>query len=137
MARSRKATVADIAEIALGLPQVEESAARGGRPAYQVGGRTFVFFREPRKDAVDADTGERMADVVGFRVPDAGVKDALVQSDGPWFTTPHFDGYDAVLLRERDIGGITVDELREVITDGWLSRAPKRLAKEFLAKPPA
>ena len=69
---------------------------------------------------------------MGFRVPDAGAKDALVQSDGPWFTTPHFDGYDAVLLRERDIGELTVAELREVITDAWLSRAPKRLAKAFL-----
>ena len=132
MARTRRAKVTDIAEIALGLPEVEESVARGGRPAYQVRGRSFVWFREPRPDAVDPETGERMDDVVGFRVPDAGAKDALVQSDGPWFTTPHFDGYDAVLLRERDIGGVTVDELREVVTDGWLSRAPKRLAKAFL-----
>ena len=124
--------MADIAAIALALPEVEESAARGGRPAYQVRRRSFVWFREPRPDAVDAETGERLEDVVGFRVPDAGAKDALVQSDGPWFTTPHFDGYDAVLLRERDIGELTVAELREVITDAWLSRAPKRLAKAFL-----
>ena len=125
--------MADIAEIALGLPQVEESSARGGRPAFRVGGRTFVFFREPRADAVEADTGQRMADVVGFRVPDAGAKDALVQSDGPWFTTRHFDGYNAVLVRERDLRSFTVDELREVVTDAWLCMAPTRLARDFLA----
>ena len=133
MARSRRARVTDIAEIALSLPEVEESAGRGERAAYQVRGRTFVWFREPRPDAVDAATGERIDDVVGFRVPDAGAKDALVQSDGPWFTTPHFEGYNAVLLRERDVTRVAVEELREVITDAWLSRAPKRLAKEFLA----
>ncbi len=65
-------------------------------------------------------------------MPDLADKDALVQAEGPFFTTPHFNGYRAVLLRERDLARVTRDELEEVITDAWLARAPKRLAREFL-----
>ena len=63
-----------------------------------------MFFRGPRKDAVDPDTGELMEDVVCFHVGDLADKEALVEGDGPFFTTPHFNGYRAVLLRERDLG---------------------------------
>ncbi|MEO5983772.1 MAG: MmcQ/YjbR family DNA-binding protein [Pedococcus sp.] len=127
---ARKARLADIAEIALGLPEVEEGTA-WGRPAYVVRKKSFVHFREPRPDAIDPDTGERMDDVIIFVVGDQGDKDALVASDGPWFTTPHFDGYNAVLLRERDLGKVTRRELVEVLTDAWAARAPKRLAKKY------
>jgi hypothetical protein len=99
-----------------------------------VAGKSFVFSRGPRGDAVDPDTGERMEDVLVFYVPDLGDKDALVEADGPFFTTPHWDGYKGVLLRERDIGRVTRRELEEVVTDAWLARAPRRLAKEFLGE---
>lgn len=111
---------------------MELGTAWGDRPAYTVRGRSFVHFREPRADAVDPDTGERMDDVVVVTVPDQGDKEALVAGDGPWFTTPHFDGYNAVLLRLRDVGGITRAELAEVITDAWSARAPRRLVKDHL-----
>jgi hypothetical protein len=127
---SRKARLTDIRDLALALPEVTESD--GERPAYAVRGKTFAWFREPRKDALDPDTGERMDDVIGVHVPELGDKDALVQGPGPWFTTPHFNGYKAVLVRERDIGALTRDELAEVLTDAWASRAPKRLVKEYL-----
>jgi hypothetical protein len=133
-ARSRKARRADIGELALALPEVEQSTSWGDRPSYKVRGKAFVIYREPRPDAVDEATGERMDDVVMFSTPDDETKRALVESDGPWFTTPHFDGYRAVLLRLRDLDGMTRDELAEVVTDAWLARAPKRLAKEFLAE---
>lgn len=126
---ARKARLADIEEIALSLPEVE--AGSKGRQAYQVRGKAFVFFREPRPDAIDPDTGERMDDVICFRVPDQSDKDALVEADGPFFTTPHFNGYNAVLLRERDLSQVTRKELEEVITDAWGAVAPRRLAKEF------
>jgi hypothetical protein len=129
---ARKARVTDIEKIALSLPEVE--VGDKGRRAYQVRGRTFVFFREPRPDAIDPDTGERMDDVICFMVPDQSDKDALVAADGPFFTTPHFNGYNAVLLRERDIGEVTRRELEEVITDAWGARAPKRLAKQFFGE---
>ena len=132
MPRPRRARVSDLGEIALALPEVEEAVGRGGRPVYAVRGRTFLFFREPRPDAVDADTGERLADVVVLSVADRDGKEALLGSGPPWFTTPHFDGYHAVLVRERDIGLVTRDELEEVVTDAWLAKAPKRLATDFL-----
>ena len=131
--RTRKARPDDIGEIALALPQVEAAPAWGDRPAYKVRGKAFVIHRGPRPDAIDPETGERMEDVVVFQVPDPAAKEALVESAGPWFTTPHFNGYNAVLLRLRDIGQVSRDELAEVVTDAWLARAPKRLAKEFLA----
>jgi hypothetical protein len=130
-AGQRKARLDDIRELALALPEVVEGD--GERPAYSVGGKTFVFFRAPRPDAVDPETGERMDDVICIHVPDLADKDALVEADGPFFTTPHFNGYRAVLLRERDIAQVTREELEEVVTDAWLARAPRRLAKEFLA----
>src|SRR5688572_8148540 len=132
MPRPRRATVSDLGAIALSLPEVESARAWGDRPAYKVRGKAFLIFREPRADAVDPDTGARMEDVVVISVADRDGKEALLGSGPPWFTTPHFDGYNAVLVRERDIGMIGRDELEEVVTDAWLARAPKRLAKAFL-----
>jgi hypothetical protein len=131
---ARKAKLSDLGEIALALPEVEEGTS-WGNPAYTVRGKSFLHFREPRPDAVDPDTGERMTDVLIFMVPDHADKDALVEADGPWFTTPHFNGYNAVLLRQRDLARVSRAELAEVITDAWAARAPKRLVKEFFAKP--
>jgi len=130
----RRARHEDIYEIAISLPQVESSTSGAGLPSYSVGGRAFVFFREPRKDALDPDTGERMEDVIVFHVGDLADKEALVQTDGPFFTTPHWNGYRAVLLRERHLGRLSRRELEEVITDAWLARAPNRLAKNYLGE---
>jgi hypothetical protein len=133
--RARKARVEDIGEIAMSLPGVATRTTWGDRPAYAVRGKNFVVFREPRPDAIDAETGERMDDVVVIMTPDQSAKEALVQDDGPWFTTPHFNGYNAVLLRRRHVGEVTRRELEEVITDAWAARAPKRLAREYLGTP--
>jgi hypothetical protein len=134
MARSRKARVSDIEELAMALPQVQKALAWGDRPAYQVNGRSFVIHRGPRKDAVDEATGKRLEDVVMIVVPGPEDKEAILGSGPPWFTTPHFDGYNAVLVREAHLGQLTRTELAEVIEDAWLARAPKRLAKEWLAR---
>ena len=128
MARSRKARLADLDEIALALPEVTREPPEGGRPAYLVRGKTFAFARGPRKDAFDPDTGELYDDVLAFSCT-AEDKQSMVGDDAsPWFTTPHWNGYNAVLLLERDLPRITVAELREVLTDAWLAKAPKRLA---------
>lgn len=129
---ARKARLSDLGEIALGLPEVAEGRS-WGNPAYTVRGKSFMHFREPRPDALDPDTGERMDDVIMFIVPDQTDKEALLEGDGPWFTTPHFDGYNAVLLRQRDVGRLSRSELAEVITDAWATRAPKRLVTAFFA----
>jgi hypothetical protein len=126
------ARLADLDAVAMRLPQVERSTSSDGRHSYEVAGKAFVLSRGPRKDAVDPETGERMADVLVFWVPDLTDKDALVEADGPFFTTPHWNGYKGVLLRERDLGQVSRRELEEVVTDAWLARAPKRLAKELL-----
>jgi hypothetical protein len=105
----------------------------GRKVAYQVGGKSFVFFRNPRPDAVDADTGERMDDVIVFWVPDVADKEALVQDpDLPFFTTRHFDGHPSVLVRASELHRVSVAELREVIQDAWLSRASARRAQAWL-----
>ncbi|GAB3879922.1 MmcQ/YjbR family DNA-binding protein [Terrabacter terrigena] len=132
MARSRRARLPDLDEIALSLPEVTRDPTEGGRPAYQVRGRTFAFARGPRKDAFDPGTGELYDDVLAFSCT-AEDKEAMVGDESsPWFTTPHWNGYNAVLLLERDLPKVTVAELREVLTDAWLAKAPKRLAASFV-----
>ena len=133
MSRPRPATLRDIEEAALTLPEVTREPEASGRPVFQVRGATFVFAREPRKDAFDPQTGALYEDVLAFRCT-AEDKEAMVSDpDSPWFTTPHWNGYNAVLLLERDLGRLTAAEVREVVTDAWLVRAPKRLAKAWLA----
>jgi hypothetical protein len=95
----------------------------------------FCFHRSRRPDAVDPGTGERLADVLVFRVADLGVKELLLSdARGSYFTTPHWDGYSAVLMRIPDLDRLDRDELRDLVEEAWLTRAQKRLAKEWLAK---
>jgi hypothetical protein len=102
-------------------------------PVYQVGGKSFVFFRTPRPDAVDETTGERLTDVIVLWVPSDDDKQALVQDpDSPFFTTPHFAGHPSVLLRAAHAGRLTRSELTEIVQDAWLSRASKRRASDWL-----
>jgi hypothetical protein len=126
------ATVADIHELAASMPGVQRHP--GTSTVYQVRGKSFVFFRNPRPDAVDPDTGARYEDVVVFWVESDEQKQALVADEStPFFTTPHFDGHRSVLLRHSRVGELSRDELAEIVYDAWLARAPKRLAKEWLA----
>ncbi len=100
---------------------------------YQVGGKSFVFFRNPRPDAIDPDSGERYPDVIMFWVPSDSDKQALVQDqDSPFFTTSHFDGHPSVLVRASRLGEITLRELTEVVQDAWLSRASSARAAAWL-----
>lgn len=124
-------TRADVDDLAMALPEVTNDGTPE-HPAYAVRGRKFLMWRGLRKDAVDAETGEPMPDVIAIVVPGPEDKEALLQSGPPWFTTPHFDGYDYVLVRERDLGDLDLVELAEVVTDAWATRAPKRLVTEHL-----
>ena len=132
-ARSRRARIEDVHELALGMPHVTVWKGPQGNPIYQVGGKSFVFFRNPRPDAVDPDTGERYPDVIMFWVTSEADKQALVQDQGsPFFTTPHFDGHPSVLIRGSRIGELTAAELAEVIQDAWLARASSARASSWL-----
>ena len=129
------ATMADLDEIAMALPQTVKEVSEDGRPSYLVHGKMYCFHRSRRPDAVDSETGERLADVLMFRVPDLGVKELMLADErGVFFTTPHFNGYPAVLMRIGDLARIDRDELRDVVAEAWLTRAQKRVAKAWLAE---
>ncbi|MFF5081763.1 MmcQ/YjbR family DNA-binding protein [Actinoplanes sp. NPDC000266] len=136
--QDRPARVEDVHELALAMPHVTVEHAAGDNPVYQVGGKSFVFFRNPRPDAFDPETLERYADVIVFWVESEADKQALVQDDqSPFFTTGHFDGHPSVLLRAGRIGELTLRELAELVQDAWLSRASARRAAAWLgAHPP-
>ncbi len=130
----RLARVEDVHELALAMPHVSVVYGTGDNPVYQVGGKSFIFFRNPRPDAVDPGTGERYADVIVFWVESEAEKQALVQDPAsPYFTTAHFDGHPSVLLRASRIGELTRGELAELIQDAWLSRASARRAAAWRA----
>jgi hypothetical protein len=129
----RPATVADVHELALAMPHVTVWDGSQGKPVYQVGGKSFVFFRNPRPDAKDPVTGERYADVIVIWTESQAEKHSLVNDPGsPFFTSDHFNGHDSVLIRERDLEAITYGELKEIIQDAWLSRASARRAADWL-----
>lgn len=135
---ARPARVDDVHRVALGMPHVTVHPGTEHKPVYQVGGRSFVFFRNPRPDAFDPSTGERYDDVIVFWVPTEGDKLAMVQDDSsPFFTTPHFDGHLSVLVRASRLPEISYGELAEVVQDAWLSRAsPTRRTAWLREHPP-
>ena len=131
--RRRKARIGDVSDLALGMPHVTVDNGPAGNPVFQVGRKSFVFFRNPRPDATDPETGERYQDVIVFWVPSEADKQALVQDDAsPFFTTDHFKGHPSVLLRASRIGELTRQELAELIQDAWLSQASARRAAAWL-----
>ena len=125
------ATVDDVRRIALGLPGTSERESHGSLD-WRVKDKGFVWERPLRKGDVEA-LGDRVpaGPVFAARTADEGTKLALIADNpGVFFTTPHFNGYAAVLF---ELDQVSVDELAEVITDAWLARAPAMLAKSFLA----
>ena len=128
------ATLRDVESVALALPDVVKGEDAEGRPSYSVGGKVICWHRSPRPDALDPKTGERLTDVFVFRTTDLDVKEMSLQDDrGVFFTTPHWNGYPAVLIRIRDLKHLKKAELRDLVEEAWLSRAPKRVAKAWLS----
>ena len=133
-AEPSRARIEDVHELALGMPHVTVSRGSSDHPVYQVGGKSFVFFRTARPDATDPTTGDRYPDVIVFWVASESEKQALVQDPAsPFFTTPHFDGHHSVLLRSSRIGEISRAELVEVVQDAWLAQTSNRKAQAWLA----
>jgi len=129
----RRATVDDVHRLAQSMPGVTRAA--GDNAVYQVSRRSFVFFRNPRPDAVDPETGERYDDVIVFWVASDEDKRVLLADDAlPFFTTSHFDGHRSVLVRGCRIGELDVDELAEIVADAWLARASTTAGRTWLAE---
>ena len=124
------ATWLDVEGIALSLPATQQVQARGLRQ-WKVKDKLFVWERPLRRadlEALGADAPD--GPIIGARVEHEGAKQALLGDDpGVFFTTPHFDGYPAILVR---LDRISEEDLREVIVEAWLNRAPARLVKDFL-----
>jgi hypothetical protein len=123
------ATWEDVRRIALALPETGEREARG-LLRWVVKDKLFVWERPLRRSDLEA-LGDDAPDgaILGARVEHLGAKEALVaDASGVFFTTPHFDGYPAILVRLDDIAA---EDLTEVIVEAWLARAPKRLADAY------
>jgi hypothetical protein len=123
------ATWEDVRRIALALPATSEGTSWGSA-SWQVKDKGFVWERPLRKTdrAVRGDDAPD-GPILGVRVADLGVKEALIADDpAVFFTIPHFDGYPAVLVLLDRIG---VQELEELVVEAWLVRAPKRLVAEY------
>ncbi|MGD1172829.1 MmcQ/YjbR family DNA-binding protein [Mycobacterium seoulense] len=130
----RPARVSDVHELAGSMPHVQPVEGPKGNSIYQVGGKSFVFFRTPQPDAADPETGEPYADVIMLWVESESDKLALTQDPAsPFFTTDRFDGHPSVLVRAGRLAEISRTELAELIQDAWLSRASKRRAARWLA----
>src|SRR4051794_22809442 len=125
------ATWEDVQRLALALPETAEGGHFGNR-GWAVKGKGFVWERPLRKNELAA-LGDAAPDgpILGARVENEIAKQALLADDpAVYFTTPHFDGYPAILAR---LGALDEDALEELVTEAWLVQAPKRLAQAFLA----
>jgi len=124
------ATWEDVRRIALGLPETSEQLSRGLRQ-WRVNDKGFVWERPLRRGDLEA-LGDMAPDgpILGARVEHLVAKEALLADDPSiYFTTPHFDGYPAILVRLDQIG---LEDLHELIVEAWLARAPARLAKTYV-----
>ena len=122
----RPATVDDVHRIAAGMPHVTRVEGGKGNAVYQVGGKSFVFFRTQRPDAP-------FPDVIVIWVESEADKLALVQDAAlPFFTTDHFNGHRSVLVRACELHRVGVAELTELVQDAWLSQVSNRRGKQWL-----
>jgi hypothetical protein len=128
------ATWNDVRRIALALPGATEAPSFGGNAAWFVGKKMFVWERPLRKaDIAALGDAAPKGDILGARTSDLEMKDVLLASNPRvFFTTPHFDGYPAVLIR---LKAIRATQLKDAIVEAWLSRAPKKAVAAFLTSP--
>ena len=125
------ATWDDVDRLALALPEAEAGTSYGNR-AWSVKGKAFAWERPFSKADLRrfGDVTPPAGPILAVRVEDLGEKEAVLAAQAKgFFTIPHFDGYPAVLVRLERIG---LEDLREVIVEAWLARAPKRLAEAYL-----
>ena len=126
------ATWDDVSRLALALPEAAQDTGRNDQLGWSVRGKGFAWERPLRRGDLEAlGDAAPQGPILCARTPDVGAKEALVADDpAVYFTTPHFNGYPAVLVR---LDAIDLDELEELLTEAWLAQAPKRLAASYLA----
>jgi hypothetical protein len=139
MARTRKARPDDVDEICGALPETELGISWGDLPTWKVPrgpkGKGFLLYRAPHKSAIDPETGEMYDDLLVIITPTEVEKNALVEDEStPFFTVPHFNGYNAVLVQLSRLAELERDELAEIISDAWATKAPKKLVREHLGE---
>lgn len=125
------ATWADVSAIAAELPETTEGV-RVGLPVWRVRKDAFVWVRPLRaKDLAELGDAAPEGEIIGVSTADLLDKQALLDEDpDAFFATSHFDGFPALLVV---LDRIPLDRLREVVTDAWLARAPKRVRDAYLA----
>lgn len=125
------ATWTDVRRISLALPETSEKTSSEGHRAWLVKDKHFVWERPLRRaDLTALGDAAPAGDILGVRTADLEMKDVLLASDPDvYFTTPHFDGYPAVLVR---LAKIARKELSDLILEAWMVRAPKRIAAAYL-----
>lgn len=123
----------DVRRIVTSLPETNEGRHKSGNLSWSVKDKSLCWERPLGKgDRVALGDAAPDGDILGVRVPDLGAKEAILRdNDGAIFTIPHFDGYPAVLV---EMDKVDVGELEELIVEAWLSRAPAKLVKAFLAE---
>jgi hypothetical protein len=122
----------DVRRLALGLPDTTEGSTHGSI-SWRVREKGFVWERPLRKsDLAALGAAAPTGPILGARVEHLGAKEAMLASGPPGiFTTPHFDGYAAILV---ELERIDLADLEEIVVEAWLARAPKRLVKEYLER---
>ncbi|MFL6117798.1 MAG: MmcQ/YjbR family DNA-binding protein [Catenulispora sp.] len=122
----------DVRRLALALPETDERVSRGNAQ-WRVKEKLFVWERPLRRPDLDAlGDAAPAGPVLGARVEHLVAKEALLaDASGVYFTTPHFDGYPAILV---ELDRIAATDLEELVVEAWLARAPKRLAASYLAQ---
>jgi hypothetical protein len=125
------ATWDEVRNIATALPGTSERPSGDGASQWRVGDKLFTWERPLRRSDREAlGAGAPDGPILAARVSDEGAKAALIADNSDvYFTTPHFDGYPAILVR---LERIDLAELQELLVEAWLARAPKRMAREFL-----
>ena len=136
---NRPARPEDIDDICGSLPETELGISWGDRPTWKVPrgdkGKGFVLYRAPGRTAMDPETGEMYDDLVVITTPTEVEKQALVEDEStPFFTIDHFRGYSAVLVQQSRLGEVSREELVEIITEAWATKAPKKLVREHLGE---
>ncbi len=121
----------DVRRIALALPDAEQSVDSRGHLRWSVRGKSFAWERPLRRsDLAALGDSAPQGEILGVRVADLDAREGvLAETSAAVFTIPHFDGYPAVLVLLDDVG---IDELEELVTESWISRAPKRVLSAYL-----